>query len=75
MTSPFEDFAESFALFLHHNALFRRMAEQSPSLQKKYTYVANLTHNFYFNEDTANIRKTTSNSERRPRDVTRIPLE
>jgi len=38
-TDPFEDFAESFLLFIENNNSFREMANESKIMQKKYTFI------------------------------------
>lgn len=38
-TDPFEDFAESFLLYIKNGNLFREIAKQSPALQKKYDFL------------------------------------
>jgi hypothetical protein len=38
-TDPFEDFSESFLLYIEHGNAFRAMTKESPVLQKKYEYL------------------------------------
>jgi hypothetical protein len=42
LTNPFEDFAESFNMYIFHNELFKKMAMESKSLQKKFKFFYNL---------------------------------
>jgi len=39
LTDVFEDFAESFNMFLNHNYVFKQMAKESNILQKKYLFL------------------------------------
>jgi hypothetical protein len=39
MTSPFEDFAESYDFYLLHGAQFKAMAKSNARLRRKYAYL------------------------------------
>ena len=51
MTDPFEDFAESFNMYINHNFVFRQMATESNVLRKKYNFIAKLFKWNYLNSD------------------------
>lgn len=57
MTSPYEDFAESFTAFLWHNDAFKAMTTSSPILAKKYFYLYTLLQGFSFEKDTVHGKK------------------
>jgi len=67
MTNPFEDFAECFNLYLHHNRLFQFFASQSSILRKKYNFMATLFGWKYLDQWTVSRDK-----ESRPRDTTKL---
>ena len=52
MSDPFEDFAESFNLYLNHYAVFKMLAGNNKNLQKKYEYMQKLFDNRYLKADT-----------------------
>jgi len=39
MTNVFEDFAETFNMYINHNYVFKQMAKESNVLQKKYNFL------------------------------------
>lgn len=75
MSSPYEDFAESFNAFLWHNEAFKTMAKSSTTLAKKYIYMHKLLQWFSFAEDTKNKSKIIQQPWRRPWDTTRMSSE
>jgi hypothetical protein len=38
-TDPFEDFAESFMLYVRYNDIFKELASNNPLLEKKYSFI------------------------------------
>ncbi len=72
MSSPYEDFAEAFTMYIRHNDIFKQWTEWSSILQKKYEYMKNLTQGQNLSKDGTGIQNGIS---RRPWDVTRISLE
>jgi hypothetical protein len=75
MTSPYEDFAESFNMFLWHHDVFAAMARSSDVIQKKFSYINALTKWFYFEADSAGLARFIQNPKQRPWDTTRMSLE
>lgn len=51
MTNVFEDFAETFNMFVNHNYVFKKMAKESNILQKKYYFFNKLLHWKYLKSD------------------------
>lgn len=51
MSDPFEDFAESFNLYLNHAAVFKLLAAHNKNLQKKYDYMDKLFGKKYLKSD------------------------
>ena len=51
MTDTFEDFAESFNMYLNHNWVFQQMAQESNILRQKYNFIATLFKGHYINSD------------------------
>lgn len=72
MSSPYEDFAEAFTMYIWHNEIFKQWAAWSTVLQKKYDFMHNLTQGQTLWNSTTN---TQNNISWRPWDVTRISLE
>lgn len=72
MSSPYEDFAEAFTMYIWHNEVFKQRAAWSTVLQKKYNFMHNLTQGQSLSNSTTNIQ---NNISWRPWDVTRISLE
>lgn len=75
MSSPYEDFAESFNAFLWHNDAFKAMAQTSTPLAKKYIYMHKMLKWFSFSNDSKNKNKVIQQPWRRPWDTTRMSLE
>ncbi len=68
MTDTFEDFAESFNMYINHNRVFRQMASESNILKYKYNFIAKLFKWHYINDD----KKFLYKSHFRPWDSTRF---
>jgi len=51
LTDPFEDFAESFNMYINHNWVFRQMALESNILRQKYNFIAKIFKWNYINSD------------------------
>ncbi len=47
LTNIFEDFAESFNMYVNHNHVFRQMAKESNILQKKYNIIDDILDGKY----------------------------
>jgi hypothetical protein len=75
MTNPYEDFAETFNMYLWHQDVFREMMATSPVLQKKYAFMQKIMWNFFFSADADNVYNVTKNPQRRPWDTTRLRLD
>lgn len=75
MTTPYEDFSESFNMYLRHQDVFRAMANSSENLQKKYNYIKSLLWNNFFQTDRKSVSLVTNNSNWRPWDSTRMSLD
>ncbi len=69
-TDPFEDFAETMNIYLNHNAYFRNIIKNNPSLIQKYKFFYKLFDGNYFWEDEKNASIVQKNPYRRPRDST-----
>lgn len=71
-SSPFEDFAETFTMYMRHKEIFKQRTTWSSILKKKYEFIESVTQ-----WETLWKSSTTSqdNLSRRPWDVTRISLE
>jgi hypothetical protein len=72
MSDPFEDFAECLNLYLNHNQLFRLMARKNTIMGKKYNKIASLFDGIYINQKKSDAMFVQNNTNRRPRDTTRI---
>lgn len=75
MTNPYEDFAESFNMYIRHQDVFRTMMITSETLQKKYYIMDRLLGGVYKDSDQKNIGIVNKNPKRRPWDSTRMSLE
>ena len=51
MTDPFEDFAETFNMYLNHNWVFQQMSSESNILRQKYNFMAKLFNWNYIRAD------------------------
>ena len=71
MTSPFEDFAECFQLYINHNDYFRYLAKDNNTLAKKYTFLNKLMKNKYLYKKLQNIHYK-DDTQYRYRDTTRM---
>lgn len=72
MSDPFEDFAESFNLYLNHKWVFKKMSESSYILSQKYLYIEKiLSWNSFFTK-TKWLDKINKDSLWRPWDTTKI---
>lgn len=47
-TNQYEDFAETFALYVFHNTAFAELSKTSVILQKKYDYMGDYVFGEYF---------------------------
>lgn len=72
MTNPFEDFAESFNMYLNHYDVFKNLSKTNYKCAQKFQYIDNLFKWFYFQRDTNNSKKLEKNPSRRPWDSTKI---
>ena len=52
LTDIFEDFAESFNMFVNHNWVFKKMTKESNLLKKKYNFFTMLLKWKYLQKDT-----------------------
>ena len=51
MTNTFEDFAETFNMYVNHNYVFKQMAKESNILQKKYNFLNKVLKGKYLRSD------------------------
>jgi|GEM_PF-2561078 len=51
MTDPFEDFAETYTMYVLHGGQFRKMAEKNAALAEKYNFMKN---NVFFGREFSN---------------------
>lgn len=73
MTNPFEDFAECMNLYLNHNDFFIYIAQDNPSLQRKYNMIASLFDGqFLFSSPSDLVYATNKYQGWRPWDTTRL---
>lgn len=72
MTDPFEDFAECFNLFINSQSFFKVIAKKNKNLEKKYNFIASVIKWNYINKNAASIVLIKDNSDRRPRDTTKL---
>lgn len=70
MTSPFEDFAESYHFYLLHGSQFKFMVKSNPRLSRKYAFLRDKV--FHGKEFTNNTFKL--DSKRRTYDATVLPF-
>ena len=75
MSNPYEDFAESFNMYIRHNDVFRAMALSSQKLQKKYNFIKSIVWDTILWTDWQNVGILNANAKRRPWDSTRMSLE
>lgn len=71
MSDPFEDFSESFAMYVLHGERFRKLARHNEALSKKYAYMRGLFENQEFGGIDGISTRTPV--EERPWDVTVQP--
>jgi hypothetical protein len=72
MSDPFEDFAECFNLYTHHNSFFKQAAKGNTVLKKKYNFIAGIFSGKYISTNNGDLAFIESNSTRRPRDTTKL---
>lgn len=74
MQDPFEDFAESFVLYVLHGERFRRLAEENTVLRAKYAHVRDV---IFGGREFAGIDRIPEETDLRlrPWDVTREPYD
>ncbi len=75
MTNPYEDFAETFNMYLWHHDVFREMMKSSLALQQKYAFMQNVFWNFFFSANAEKVYDVSKNPQRRPWDTTRLRLD
>jgi len=68
LTDPFEDFAETFNMYVNHNAVFIKMTKESNILKKKYNFINNIMNWNYLSSD----RNFKYKKDFRPRDSTKM---
>lgn len=71
MTDPFEDFAESFNMYLNHHNVFALLAGTNSEMRKKYLFMQRLFDRKYLKADTSTAYHMKDNTETRPRDTTK----
>lgn len=71
MTSPFEDFAECFQLYINHQSYFLNLAGSNKTLAKKYAFFEKITKGNYLYKKLQNI-SYKDDTQYRYRDTTRM---
>lgn len=71
MTDPFEDFAESFAYYVLHNADFKILAKRNKQLELKYAYI----RDFVFDGKELETGTGEVHPNRRVWDITKLAIE
>lgn len=71
MSDPFEDFAESFNMYLNHHHVFEYLANYEKALEKKYEYMSRLFGGKYLKADIATLNEIRKTPNTRPRDSTK----
>lgn len=74
LTNPFEDFAETFNMYLNHHDFFKELAETNYILAQKYDYMSYLLWGKYFFNDSLSTKKLQRDPLFRPWDSTRIRM-
>lgn len=75
MTSPYEDFSESFNMYLWHNSAFKLWTQNSPILLQKYNYMHNIFKWSVLGDITPTWLSDEKSASWRPWDTTRMSLE
>jgi len=71
-SDPFEDMAESFVMYMNHNAVFRYLALKNPVLKEKYNYLANFFDGDYLFSSVSEVSLYRDNFDYRVWDITRM---
>lgn len=72
LTDTFEDFAESFNMYLNHYDTFETMSKYDYVLSQKFAYLKNILWNNYFFKDEESTKRFLENQNRRPYDTTKV---
>jgi len=70
MTDPFEDFAETFNVYMNHYLYFKYLAYNNYILQLKFDFIDRYFNGFHFFDDKNSLKKVKLNPSRRPWDST-----
>ncbi len=71
MSDPFEDFAESFNMYLNHHHVFALLAGSDPMMKRKYLFMQDLFNKKYLQADNATAISMKDNTETRAWDTTK----
>ena len=71
LSDPFEDFAESFNMYLNHHHVFALLTTSDSSLRQKYVFMEKLFQREYIKADFATTAMVKNNLETRPWDTTK----
>lgn len=71
MSDPFEDFAESFNMYLNHHHVFALMAANDEMLKKKYVFMQKLFDKKYLQSDNTTAISMKDTIEERAWDTTK----
>ncbi len=71
MSDPFEDFAESFNLYLNHHHVFSVLATTDQNLRKKYQFMSKLFDKQYLQSDYGTALAMKRKLQTRPWDTTK----
>ncbi len=71
MNDPFEDFAETFNMYLNHHNVFAILVSSDPILKKKYMFMDSLFHSKYIKADAGTANDVKNHLDERPWDSTK----
>ena len=71
MNDPFEDFAETFNMYLNHHNVFALLATSDALLKKKFNFMDSLFNGNYLNADIATTLSLKDNLDTRAWDTTK----
>lgn len=70
MKGVYEDFAESFNLYINHHELFRYLSKNNPQLNKKFVFLDTIFNENYFSNGIDHFSAIAD--DKRPWDTTKL---